>query len=53
MQAHGVMVYLLIFAMLFLVYQYVRKANKCRYCGGEWMQHEDHCPYKNSGTLMR
>lgn len=44
-------------AMLMLVvcwwmWRHYRMKTRCGYCGGEWLKHQDDCPYGGSGSRM-
>lgn len=46
---HQIWLLMIIFALLYLLYQWFRRKYQCNYCGGEWLSHEDHCPWKVLG----
>jgi len=48
-----VLLLMMIFVIMWSLFEFFKRMYHCRYCGGHWGQHDDGCPWAKSGTRMR
>lgn len=50
---HGILLFMIIFAIMYFGYERFKRTLRCRYCGGDWGNHDDTCPMNHKGVNQR